>query len=224
MKLNKVKDFWEKLNYWQKGTIIGFLVGILLTSIIKILEYYSLGPSGIPSNPVQSIVMFFFYFLDLIGKFFFLELFGFCEFGGDPLCETSLPYFMIIITSIFFGFIVGLILFIINKNYLLNKMPRVKYLILLGVIMISLFSVMGFILSFPNSGQPLDFIVLIYLINTSLFILYCFTLGGVYDFMKKKNWWNTGGKIIYSIISLTLFIMVWVFINVSMFVAEGPGA
>ena len=198
--------------------ILGLAFGIFLLISIRILEYFSLdsinhSDSTILGWPV--ILAWFFLLFNLIGKSFFLSLFNVCE---GFLCETSLAYFMIVFTAIFFGFIVGLIFFAINRKYTLNKISKEKYFILLGFSIISCFIIISFISVLPYSMRSLigifPYSIIIYILIICVFTFYSYIATLSYDFMKKKKWWNLVGKCIYFIIFLVLFIIMWAYINV----------
>lgn len=220
---NKIKLFWEKFNYWQKGIVIGFNFGILLFILIRLFEYFSQYLLDPPNNYLHDSIDTSLLFLGNAGKFFFLELFSICEFEKG-LCNTFLPYLMIPITYMLFGLIIGLILFYIHKKHQLNKLSKGKYYALLSFVTISFLIVIDFIMSFPYSLYSLifRFAFLGYLIISGIFTAYFYILGWSYEFMEKKKWWDLKGKIIYSIIFIIIFIVMWMYISTLMILIFFP--
>lgn len=183
----KIKNFLKKRNYWQKGTVIGFLVGVLLFIAIKVLEYFS---------------------FNLEYNFFFLYLIGFAN-----AFSISVVYPMIC-----YGFIVGLILFFINKKYPLNKLSMGKFSALVGFIIIFLLVMVITVISWPPRLDLFTFFILLRLAIIITVTLYFYVLGWVYDEIKKKTWWKL---VIYFIIFLVLFIIMWRYISFALFISQG---
>ena len=116
-----VKEFWKKLNYWQKGGLIGFIIGCLCQILIYI-DYYVFDSYRIIG--FISLLVFFplgiFFVTPTIEKF---EFFSFIAFVG---------WFTIL------GMIFGWFYWMIYNKYFKNKFKKTLTRLIISVLIIIL--------------------------------------------------------------------------------------
>ena len=94
--MKKVKRFWKKLKYWQKGGIIGLLVGLIPYLAFDIFPFLAV----LAILPMIVISL-------LVGP------------QSDPLAIEGIAAYALIISPIFYlilGFIIGLIIGKLKKK------------------------------------------------------------------------------------------------------------
>ena len=94
--MKKIKKFWSKLKLWQKGGIIGFIFGLIV----------SLGGSLLP------ILGLFLIFLSLLIIFIFA---GLNMLSDDPWGPEGIAAIAFLLSPIFYALIGALIGLIIGK-------------------------------------------------------------------------------------------------------------
>lgn len=125
----------------------------------------------------------------------------------------------------FYGFIVGLILFIINKKYQLNRLSIPRFFALFGFVIILPyilpFIIFESIFLLEGSVYITPFVLTTPLASIIIFTLYSYALGWVYNEVKKKTWWKLA---IYITLFLILFLLMWTYMNLYLFISLGVGS
>ena len=103
--MRKIKEFWNKLKYWQKGGIIGLLVGL-----IPYLAFYLFNVDMFPFLAIPlaiPVILPMIVISLLVGS------------QSDPLAIEGIAAYALIISPIFYlilGFIIGLIIGKLKKK------------------------------------------------------------------------------------------------------------
>lgn len=110
--MKKIKEFWRKLKYWQKGIIVGYIFGLI--SMTMTLYLHLIIPN-IPDSIYKYSFFLFFFADDIIRRILFL-----LNFNLDKATYIKVVmYFGSVVGIIFYiliGALIGLIIGKIKKK------------------------------------------------------------------------------------------------------------
>jgi len=129
--MEKIKEMWNKLKYWQKGAVLGLLFGILFTLYMYIFH------GAYATSDISFRWYDFFHFIPLM---LYALIFN---STSDVLSVVSFLFISIWYTLL--GFFLGLIYQYLNKNY-------AKYSIFLFILVFFVFLTIVFAINYIAIG------------------------------------------------------------------------